>query len=358
MRKPHYVLLIAVALTAFTIAESISAAPPSRKAEIEAAVKARVDAAKNVGIVVATLEEDGGSHVIGYGNPGPGALPLDGDSVFEIGSITKVFTAALLADMADRGEVNLDDPVQKYLPEGVAVPQRNSREITLLDLATHMSGLPRLPSNLAPANPQNPYVDYDADRLYGFLKAHELRRDVGATHEYSNLGAGLLGHALTRRANTTYEALIKQRILEPLDMKHTGIQLTPWMKQHLVLGHNTAGSVVPNWDIGVLEGAGALRSTANDLLRFVRANLDNSDGRLPRLFRQMRAVRGPTGRPELSMAFGWLVRNVEGRGIVWHNGGTGGYRTWLGFDPQRRTAAIVLTNSAHGADDLGYDLLK
>ena len=355
-REPS--LLILPVLCALVFTGALAAAPASRKTEIETAIRTRVDAGKNVGIVVATLEEDGTSLVAGYGKPGPGASPLDGDSVFEIGSITKVFTATLLADMVERGEVRLDDPVQKYLPQGVTVPQRKGRQITLVDLATHTSGLPRLPSNMAPADPRNPYADYDAGRLYAFLESYTLTRDVGASHEYSNLGAGLLGHALTRRANMTYEALVTERILVPLGMKHTAIRLTPWMKQHLVLGHNTAGNVVSNWDLDVLEGAGALRSTANDMLRFARANLDASTAGLPRLMRQMHAVRAPTSRPELSMALGWLIRHVDGRSVIWHNGGTAGYRTWLGFDAQRRKAAVVLTNSAHGADDLGYELLR
>jgi CubicO group peptidase (beta-lactamase class C family) len=355
---PRLLRLAAIALAVVASTGVLTTTTASRREEIEAAIRQRVDAGKNVGIVVATIDADGTSLVAGYGQPGPGALPLDGDSVFEIGSITKVFTAALLADMADRGEVALDDPVEQYLPAGVKVPQRNGRRITLVDLATHTSGLPRLPSNMAPRDPTNPYVDYTADRLYAFLASHELTRDVGSLHEYSNLGAGLLGHALARRAGTSYEALVTGRILRPLGMSQTGITLTPGMKEHLVLGHNTDGRVVPNWDVGVLAGAGALRSTARDLLKFARANLAAPTDRLPRLLQKMREIRAKTTRPNLSMALGWLVRHADQRTIVWHNGGTGGYRTWMGFDPDRKTAAIVLTNSQHGADDLGYTLLE
>jgi serine-type D-Ala-D-Ala carboxypeptidase/endopeptidase len=347
-----------VVLLATAVWGSAAPAGIDRRAEIQKEIKARVDGGKNAGIVVGTIEPDGGSVVAGYGEPGAGALPLDGNSVFEIGSITKVFTVALLGDMVNRGEVALDDPVQKYLPPGVAVPQRNGRQITLVDLATHTSGLPRLPTNMQPRDPMNPYADYTAERLYSFLNGAQLTRDVGSTHEYSNLGVGLLGHALVRRGGKSYEALVTERILKPLGMVHTAVTLTPWMQAHLALGHDAAGNVVPNWDIGVLEGAGALRSTANDMLRFARANLDPSQNRLARILRDTHQVRAPTGRSDMSMALGWLVRQVDGHAIVWHNGGTGGYRTWIGFDETRRIAAVVLTNSSQGADDLGYLLLR
>ena len=336
----------------------ISAQTQSREAELLARLKVRVDAGKNVGIVAGTIDVDGKKAIAAYGNAGPDSLPLDADSVFEIGSITKVFTAILLADMAERGEVALDDPIAKYLPSTMRVPERSGRKITLLDLSTQTSGLPRLPDNLKPADPRNPYADYTVERMYEFLSRHELRRDPGAQFEYSNLGVGLLGHVLALRAGKSYERLVTERILDPLDMDRTAIALTPWMTTHLVKGHNTAGAVVLNWDVGVLAGAGALRSTMNDMLRFARANLQ-SRGRLQQVMQRTHAVRAPAGRDDMSIGMNWLLRRVSPeQEVVWHNGGTGGYRTWLGFDKQKGLAAVVLTNSAHGADDLGFELLK
>src|SRR5207244_1074108 len=139
---------------------------------------------------------------------------------------SKAFTAVLLADMVTRGEVKLDDPVSKYLPETVKVPAYQDRVITLLDLTTQTSGLPRLPSNLKPADPGNPYADYDVDRLYAFLNGYTLTRAPGAKYEYSNLGVGLLGHALARRAGKSYEELVTERILKPLKMTRTSITLS------------------------------------------------------------------------------------------------------------------------------------
>ena len=328
----------------------------TRNAEIAAAIKTRIDAKKVGGMVVATIEPDGSSSMAAYGNPGPDAKALDGDSVFEIGSITKVFTAILLADMVDRGEVSLDDPVAKHLRAGVRVPERNGKAITLIDLSTQSSGLPRMPDNMKPANPMNPYADYTVEQMFEFLGRYQLTRDIGAEFEYSNLGVGLLGQALAMRAGKTYEALVKERILEPLQMDHTGVTLTPWMREHLAKGYSAGGMAMPNWDLPALAGAGALRSTMNDMLKFARANLDTSGARLPRLMQQTHVVRRSVGK-DMSIGMNWMIRSMNGREVVWHNGGTGGYRTWLGFDKTRKIAAIVLANSAIGHDDLGFELV-
>jgi serine-type D-Ala-D-Ala carboxypeptidase/endopeptidase len=361
-RARRRVLFLALAATA-TLAlgpERFTAAPAdgSRTAAILAAIKSRVDDKKSTGMVVGTIDADGGSSVASYGDPGSGALPLDADSVFEIGSITKVFTATLLADMVERGEVKLVDPVSKYLPSTVRVPERDGRQITLLELATQTSGLPRLPDNLRPRDASNPYADYSVELLYAFLGRYRLTRDIGSQYEYSNLGVGLLGHALARRAGKTYEAILKERILRPLSMEHTGIALTPWMKAHLVRGHDGSGKLAANWDLPTLAGAGALRSTMNDMLRFARANVTPPDGRLQRVMQQAHGARVTAGRPDMSIGLAWHIRHFDTHDIVWHNGGTGGYRTWMGLDEKRKLAAIVLTNSQQGHDDLGYELLK
>jgi CubicO group peptidase (beta-lactamase class C family) len=336
---------------------ALAAAAGPRDQEIAAAIKARVEAKRSVGMVVATIEPDGTTSMAAYGSPGAGARPLDADTVFEIGSITKVFTATLLADMADRGEVKLDDPVEKFLPPGTRVPERGGRKITLLDLTTQTSGLPRLPGNLRPSDMSNPYKDYTAEQMFEFLGRHELARDIGATYEYSNLGVGLLGEALARRAGRSYESLVRERILDPLKMAHSGITFTPWMRTHLAKGHDMQGRPASNWDIPGLAGAGALRSTMNDMLRFARANLDPSGGPLHAAMQRTHGRRTAAGRADMSIGMGWHIRRVNDRDVHWHNGGTGGYRTWLGFDKVRRTAAIVLTNSAMPNDDLGFELV-
>ena len=337
------------------VALALVAAAPD-EATLHGLIKARVDAGKNVGIVVGTVDAGGKKTIAAYGNPGPGALPLDADSVFEIGSITKVFTAIILADMAERGQVKLDDPIAMYLPKNMRVPERSGKKITLIDLSTQTSGLPRMPDNFKPSDVRNPYKDYTVEQLYDFLSRHELRRDPGALFEYSNLGVGLLGHVLTLAAKKPYEQLVKERILDPLDMDHTAITLTPWMQQHLARGHNTANEPVSNWDVGVLGAAGALRSTMNDMLKFAHANLQTK-GRLQQVMQKTHVERAPALKGG-GIGMNWIIRGLDGQEVIWHNGGTGGYRTWMGVDQKKGLAAVVLTNSAHGADDLGFALLK
>src|ERR1051326_457532 len=180
--------------------------------EIREILVKRIDQQKQaVGIVVGVIEPDG-RRVVSYGNlANSDPRALDGDTIFEIGSITKVFTSLLLADMVSSNEVALDDPAAKYLPESVRMPQRSGKPITLLDLSTHTSGLPPLPGNWKPKDLSNLYADYSVDDLYQFLSSYTLPRDPGSEFEYSNLGGGLLGHVLACRAGTDYESLIRSR---------------------------------------------------------------------------------------------------------------------------------------------------
>lgn len=297
------------------------------------------------GIVVGLLDADGKRRVVAEG--------VAADRVFEIGSITKTFTASILASMVADGSVRLDDPVAKFLPASVRVPARNGRQITLVDLATQSSGLPRLPSNMAPRDSTNPYADYTVDQMYAFLSSYELPRDPGETYEYSNLGVGLLGHALALKAGVSYEELVRRRVLGPLGMRETAITLTPALKARLAPGHDTEGHVVPNWDLPTLAGAGALRSTALDMLTYLAANIDPAGP-----FRLAQVSRHGAGSATMTIGLAWhILARPGGAGIVWHNGGTGGYRSFTGFDPVRKVGVVVLTNANIGADDIGFHLL-
>ena len=260
--------------------------------------------------------------------------------------------------MVSRGEVRLDDPVAKYLPPSVRVPARNGRQITLLDLATQSSGLPRMPSNMTPRDSMNPYADYSVQQMYAFLAGYQLPRDVGATYEYSNLGVGLLGHVLALRAKTSYEQLVTRRILTPLGMSETAITLTPALRARLAPGHDGDGHVVPNWDLPTLAGAGALRSTAADLMTFLVANLDSAATPLSRTLQQTHGERHATNDPNLKIGLAWHILLRPAGRIVWHNGGTGGYRSFIGFDPARRIGVVVLCNNGNETvDDIGFHLL-
>jgi CubicO group peptidase (beta-lactamase class C family) len=275
-------LLIAtllVPLVSPQIASAQQVFPPD--SAVLAIIKQRVEEKRSAGIVIGILEPDGRTRIVAFGDPGAGQPPLDGNTVFEIGSISKVFTATVLAELVKEGKVKLEDPVQKYLPPSVHLPTRSEKQITLGNLSEQNSGLPRMPSNFHPKDPSNPYADYSVQQMYDFVSGYQLTRDPGALFEYSNLGVGLLGHALSLSTGQSYEQMERKRVWEPLKMTNTAIGLN-WIIQHT--GTNT---------------------------------------------------------------------------IVWHNGGTGGYRTFLGLDPSSKTAVVVMTNSGGaGADDIGMHLLN
>ncbi len=343
-------------------AQSAPASPFPPDSEIRKILVQRIDDFhQGVGIVVGVIDSRG-RRVVEYGSLNQGdPRPLNGDTVFEIGSVTKVFTSLLLSDMVQRGEVKLDDPISKYLPEGIKAPERGGKQITLVDLSTHTSGLPRLPTNFHPKDPGNPYVDYTTAQLYEMISTYQLTRDPGVQFEYSNLGGGLLGNLLARRAGMDYEALVKERITGPLEMRSTGITLSPEMQSRLAIGHDAELKAVPNWDLPTLEGAGALRSSVNDMLNFLAANLGYTQTPLAPAMAAMRDTRRPTGTPSVGgqIGLGWLFMKTASGEFAWHNGGTGGYRSFVGYDLKSRAGVVVLSNTSTtaGVDDIGRHLL-
>jgi D-alanyl-D-alanine-carboxypeptidase/D-alanyl-D-alanine-endopeptidase len=325
--------------------------------EIRDILRNRVDVARQGVGIVASLFDAGHQKIATYGRCGaPNDRPLDGDTVFEIGSITKVFTALLLTEMVTRGEVALDDPVSKYLPSGVKMPARNGKQITLLDLATYSSGLPRLPDGI-PNVGDNPYASYTVEQLYAFLSNYTLRFDPGTHYEYANLGFGLLGHALALRANTSYEDLVVSRVCAPLELEDTRISLTGSMRDRLAQGHLSNLKVTSNWDLPTLAGAGALRSTANDLLKFMKATCFTKTGApLRSAIDRLLKTRRPTNGANIKVGLGWFVTSGDNDEIIWKDGMTGGYASFVGFSTRFRSGAVVLSNSANTTNDIGFHL--
>jgi len=308
-----------------------------------------VEAGTIVGMVVGV--RDGADECVrGYGDPRPGA-----DTVYEIGSISKVFTGVLLASMARDGLVPLDAPVADLLAPGTKVPARGERQITLVDLATHTSGLPRMPDNFAPKDPRNPYADYTVEQMREFLGRVRLASVPGETYAYSNVGAGLLGHALARRAGKSYEELLRERIAGPLGMESTVVSLTPGLEARLAPGHNAAGKPEGNWDLPTFAGAGGIRSTVADMMRFLAANLSREETPAVAALAAAREVRfTPREAGANRMALGW---HVSPGGVFWHNGQTGGYHSFVALDTVNGRAVVILSDTATGAvDELGWQL--
>lgn len=352
-----FLVVYVAALPAFVRADDF-------KPQIDQTIRSLIEEKKTLGVAVGILTQNEPAKAFGYGKVAQKSdKEPDGDTIFEIGSITKVFTALLLSDMAAEGLVKLDDPVRLYLPDNVKVPTRGGKEITLLDLATHRSGLPRLPTNFVYSqmrSASNPYAHYTPQLMFAFLSGYELPRGIGSKYEYSNFGFGLLGYALARKANRSYEELVVKRICEPLKMKDTRITLSPELRARLAEGHTTGGKVAANWDFDTLAGCGALRSSVSDLLIFAAANLGRIKTPLLSAMETCHAERGDSDVKTVRMGLGWHSLHPQGteQKVIWHNGGTGGYHSYLGFIKESQTAVVVLSNSTTSIDAQALRILK
>jgi D-alanyl-D-alanine-carboxypeptidase/D-alanyl-D-alanine-endopeptidase len=331
--------------------------PDHSMERLERIVRERVDSGRTTGIVAGMVFADGQTRVVVYGDGGRGSS-LDEASVFEIGSITKVLTATLLAEMAQRGELGLSDPVAGLLPAGASVPSRGGRQITLEDLATHTSGLPSHPAGFEPSDPRTPFADFTVDMLYAFLERCTLSRAPGSRYEYSNLGVGLLGHALALRAQTSYEELVRERILEPLRMTSTAVAASDDMARLLATGHDARGRLAPYFEIPALAGAGALRSSITDMLGFAAANLGGHGGPLAPAVVATHAPRRKIGLM-MRIGLGWHILGSGARRILSHAGGTAGFSSSIALMPARGTAIVVLSNSRQApVEDIALHLLE
>lgn len=311
------------------------------------------------GIVVSIVDEHGSS-VVSYGKLDNGTdQDVDGNTVFEMGSVTKTFTALLLQDMIERGEMKLDDPVAKYLPKSVTLPTFNGRELTVFDLATQSSGFPHDPDNYDPKLANHPYEDYSVQKMYEYLSRYKLPWAPGTKFGYSNLGVGLLGHLMCLKAGTNYESLVTDRICRPLKMDSTRITLTPEMKARFVQPHNASGYSVPRMDYVTMEGSGALRTTGDDMVKYMSACLGLPPGRIGSLFEKTSRVAYINQRKNWDVGLvWWLGEPLPGMKIVYHNGGSGGCCAFVGFDKTRRRGVTVLSNWRFNIDNVGLFLLE
>jgi CubicO group peptidase (beta-lactamase class C family) len=352
MRYLPMVLAVIVSLPLAARAQQPADVPD----DVRANVRARVEAGAWPGVVVGVVDRAGTKYFSLGRTALSGGKPVGPRTMYEIGSITKVFTSLALADMVVHGQVGLDDPLQRYLPNDVKAPERTGKVITLRLLAAQRSGLPRMPSNFAPHDSTNPYEDYDTERLYDFLSGYSLPRDPGAQYEYSNFGVGLLGTVLARHDQASYADLIERRVTRPLGMKSTMVRLNSDARDRLATGH-ADGKPAHNWELDALAGAGALRSDAEDMTRFVAAAMGLASTPLDSAFRLTEAPQFDAGSPAMRIGLGWHILQRQSMRIVWHNGGTGGYHSFAGFDPERRVGVVVLANSTVSVDDVGFHVL-
>lgn len=313
---------------------------------------------ENVAGAVAVVVE-GATQIAAIGSSDAPGVAMDGDTVFEIGSLTKVLTALLLADMASRGEVAFDDPVAKYLPPAVTLHERG-RPITLLDLASYRSGLPNMPGNLPArwwASP-DPFADYTREKLYAFLSGYVPQYEPGSHYQYANLGFALLGIALARRAGTSYEELLIRRVCNPLGLRDTRVTLTTRMRRHIAQGHNpdTLKRVV-RWEMPGLPEMGGVLSTARDLTVLLKASMGLGRPPLSASFARLLESRWPTTVTGTAVGLGWFISSSKTEEIVWKSGLTGGFSSFIGFSTRNRRGVILLSNGGYVAGR-GFGLIN
>jgi serine-type D-Ala-D-Ala carboxypeptidase/endopeptidase len=338
-------------------------AAPARADDLKAIVERNAQPLvkdKPYAAVVVGVVTKGDEQVFAFGQ-WDGKAP-DRDSVYEIGSVTKAFTGVLLAERVKAGVVKLDDPVQKHLPDGWTVPRRDDRDITLLHLATHTSGMPKQADGFLAAtlaNLRNPYSKYDAAALRKGLATTKLQSAIGARYDYSNLGVGLLGHALAHSSKApSYEAVLTDRVLKPLGMTDTGIKLTESQTNRLIPGHAADGKRQDNWDFACNEACGALRSTIDDMLKFVKANAEPA-GPLKDALEMSHECWRVVQPKEEEIGLCWVrFPAKKAPPSIWHNGQTGGYHSFVGFVPGRGGVAVLCNVATMKVDEVGIAVLK
>lgn len=313
-------------------------APLIAAVSLQAALDARTAGVPGTGIAVGVIDH---GKVTAYvsGSDGKGR-PVNEQTLFEIGSVTKTFTATTLAVMTLQGQVRLDDPIAKYLPKGVHAPNKDGKAITLLNLAEQRSGLPRLPSNMDGLGGDDPYADYSNADMYAFLNGYNLTRDPGAAYVYSNYGIGLLGQLLANRAQMTYPQLVQHAVFDPLGMSETTLVMTGTADPPLLgVGHDLSGGAVATWHTQSIAPAGAIASNLDDMLKYLRCNMGQGPLAQACLFAQRPRAKGDSG-DQIG-----LVWNIDSsNGVINHGGDTNGFHAFVAISRDRQTGVVALSN--------------
>lgn len=292
-----------------------------------------------------------GTQVSGYGNISDlDFTKVNGDTVFDIASISKTFVAIILADMVDQGLVKLNDPIEKYLPsDKVTVPSYEGHKITLEHLATHTSGLPDFPTGWIRNH------SYTTQQVYGFISNTTLSSEPGTKANYSDIGMGVLGHILSLRAGISFDELVKDRILKVLAMNSTGMRMNSTevsvpenIKSKYARGHIDGKAVSLEFIPETIESAGAMYSTANDLLKYLAANIGLLQTKIDYPIQESHSIRHSFGQSLDDKSFrdniglGWTVTTGLGKKVIWHTGSIDGYTSIIGFNPSKQIGLVLL----------------
>lgn len=343
-------LLRALVLLAVVVPSFTFASPWSEKVHAEMARKVAKHFANNtqVGIMVGVFHE-GETQFWAFGERVKGSRELPtADTFFEMGSITKTFTATLLARETLEGRVRLETKVKSLWRE---LEGSDAGEITLEQLASHTSGLPRMPDNFPAADPENPYADYTDALLLAYLQGFKQERPGPYKHDYSNLGFGLLGYLLsTKLHGQAYADYLRANLTGPLGLRDTKTALLPADRARAAQGYDSFFKRVPFWDLGSVEGAGVLKTTIRELLGWATFNMAEGDSLLSRAaaLAQQPRVDSSDG-PDVKVGLAWESLKLGDYDVITHGGATGGYRANLLFDKKKRVAAVILSNTELGA---------
>ncbi len=327
--------------------------------EIEDLIKTCVDEGHTQGMVVGIITKDGTKfYKNGYTSKEKDML-MDENTVFETGSITKIFTSLLLAEMARNGEVNMTDPIEKFLPEYVKLPEYKGQKITLEHLSKHTAGFPYVPQNFIMSNAYNPFCEYSVEYLFDYFANYELPYAPGTKYQYSNVCIGSLGYILSLQAGKDFDELVQEKILNKLDMHETKIRahFTEDMEKRFAKAH-MRDKEVPHWDIAVFDGAGGLHSTAKDLARFVEANLGFYETDLYPSLQLALIDRAPQDISYLDVGLEWNIDHKYSPEFVYHAGIVGGHQAFIGFCPETEIGVVILSNSCANISDIGKNILN
>ncbi len=330
--KSCFNLLLSSVVVVSTEAAKASTWSEELKTKIDANVEKHFLNESQVGLVVGVMK-DREIHFWSYGEKvRGGSAPPDADTFFEMGSITKTYTATLLALEVLKGTLRLEDSVERFWPE---LKGTDAGKITFQELASHTSGLPRMPDNFAPADLLNPYKDYDETRLSEFLKGFKQTQPGPHAYAYSNVGLGMLGYILAQKLNSqSYRDYLAANLLNPLGLHSTKAELAQQDLANAAQGHDSFFSPMPFWNLNVLEPAGVLKTTARDLLRFLGFNMTTDSGLIGQAMQLAQTQR-----------LAWRSTQLGRHLVLTHGGATGGYRANLVFDASEKLGAVVLSNT-------------
>lgn len=335
---------IALVATAISFSGILPASSQNLTKEwVEQAARPLIDNRIADGLSIGFIEGDRFG-IVHLGTANEKRETADFNTIYEIGSISKVFTSLLLADAAVRGEIDLSAPADTPNDAGIILPSLDGQSIKWIDLSTHRSGLPRLPTNMQSSDPLDPYHNYDSKAAAAFLNEYELPRAPGKSQEYSNLGGAILGYLLAQKLGKSYDQLLRERIAEPLQMSDCTITLTADQTKRFATPHSNFGSPTPPWTFADMPGAGGIHATMRDMMRFAKAQLNRPPGPLGEAIELAWKQHTGADASGPAMGLGWVIAG-DGQ-TRWHNGGTGGFRSAIFINRPLKSAVIVLCNSS------------